>query len=99
MKYLLCYFFLFTVISFPVVYANVYSYVNAHNFGEEKTSFLEQVGKFKEHLLGTTVGSIGLNAYQCVSPLYGKTYPFECPTGELSGVRFILGAPKGVSNV
>ena len=69
------------------------------DFGEEDTSWLAQVGKFKEHLVGTTVGSIGLDSYICISPEYGKSYNFECDSGELSGVRFIIGIPKGDNKV
>ena len=45
-------------------------------------------------MIGTTVGSIGLNSFMCENGKFGETYDIECKSGYISTNRFLMGESK-----
>jgi hypothetical protein len=67
-KYLICYFFVFTVLSLPIVFLNIQAYKS--NMQENETilrydSFSDFIVSLKQNVVGSTVGAIGLNSFKC----------------------------------
>lgn len=73
LKYIICYFFIFSLLSIPMIAVNIASYL-ANEEVEDAGSFFSSKNLVaqKKNLLGSTVGSIGLDSYMCKNMLFDK---------------------------